>query len=121
MWEFIAGILEIFLNVLELIAILVSIFTFFFLMFNKFNRALKVILSPCGLGFFAKLKVLFLCRKSAIVKRAFLEFSILKTQGYGMTSAEWRTIINEFKTFLNASNNEFVYVIPNCTILIGED
>lgn len=116
-----SNLLELFLNVLEFLALIVSIITFFYLMFNKFSMALKKILAPCGLGFFLRIKVLFLCRKSAVKKRAFIEFAMLKTQGYSEISPEWKRIINEFKSFYSETQSNLVYTLPNCTLLIGED
>ena len=111
-----ASNLSLFLNTLELIALAASAITFFILMFNKYNKGLKAVLSPCGLGVWARLKVLFICRKSVLKKRAFIEFAILKTQGYSTVSGEWKTIINEFKTFYNENRSELVYSKPNCTV-----
>ena len=116
-----ASNLSLFLNTLELIALAASAITFFILMFNKYNKGLKAVLSPCGLGVWARLKVLFICRKSVLKKRAFIEFAILKTQGYSTVSGEWKTIINEFKTFYNENRSELVYSIPNCTVLLGKN
>ena len=92
-----ASSLELFLNVLELLALFASAFTFFFLMFNEYSKALRKILAPCGLGFWARLRVLFICRKSVVKKRAFIEYAILKSQGHGTVASSWHTIINEFK------------------------
>ena len=116
-----ASSLELFLNTLEFIALIASCVTFFFLMFNQYAKALKYILAPCGLGFWGRLRILFLCRKSPVMKRAFLEFAMLKTQGRGKVAGEWRSIINEFRAFYATVQGELVYTIPNCTLLIGED
>lgn len=89
-------------------------------MINKFSKALKEILSPCGINMFCRMRVLFLCRKSTIKKRAFLEFAILKTQGYTTASQEWNAIINEFKVYYSDGISELKYNIPNCTTIIGE-
>lgn len=64
--------LELFLNVLELLALSVSAITFFVLMLNKYSKALRKILSPCGIGFWARLRVLFICRKSQVKKELLL-------------------------------------------------
>lgn len=116
-----SAVLELFLNVLEALALIVSVVTFFVLMLNQYARALKEILSPCGLGFWKRMRVLILCRSSVVKKRAFLEFALLKTQGRGVTSAEWRAIINEFKAYYSESQAKPKFSIPNCTLLIGED
>ena len=42
--EYIASVIEIFLNMLELVTLIVAITTFFFLMINKFSKALQKIL-----------------------------------------------------------------------------
>lgn len=114
-------ILELFLNTLEFLALITSVTTFLILMFNKFASGLKYIFAPCGLGFFRRLSVLFICRQSYIKKRAFIEFALLKTQGRPVISSEWKTIINEFKGFYNENSGNLVYSIPNCTLLIGDN
>lgn len=113
--------IEIFLNVLEFITLAVSLTTILFFMLNKFSKGLKKIFAPCGLGFFNRLKILIACRNSAHKKRAFIEFALLKTQGYGTINSEWKSIINQFKVFYAQNENELVYTIPNCTVLIGSD
>ena len=113
--------LELFLNILEFLALIVSAFTFFFLMFNEYSKALRMILAPCGMGFWPRLRVLFLCRKSVVKKRAFIEYAILKSQGHGAISSSWHSIINEFKAFYYTDQANLVYSIPNCTTLIGAD
>lgn len=113
--------LELFLNVLEFLALLASIFTFLFFMMNQYTKALRAVLSPMGMGFWNRLRVLFLCRKSAVKKRAFLEYALLKTQGRGMIFSSWNALINEFKAFYPEGQAEIVYTIPNCTALIGAD
>lgn len=114
-------VLEILLNILEAFALIVSVTTFFVLMLNKFSHGLKFIFSQCGLGFFNRLRILFICRKSYIKKRAFIEYAILKTQGCAVISSEWRSIINSFKGFYSENNSELLYTIPNCTLLIGDE
>ena len=116
-----SGYLEFLLNMLQLTAVAVSCLTFFFLMFNKFSNGLKVILAPCGFNTKARLKTFFVCRQSLVKKRAFLEYAMLKSQGYVLISSEWHSIINEFKVFYDDNNSNLVYNIPNCTVLIGED
>lgn len=113
-------ILELFLNSLEALAMVASIATFFYLMLNQYSKALKKILGPCGMGFVERTKALFLCRKSSVKKRAFIEFAMLKTEGYSYSRAEWKTIINEFKSFYNEGQS-LTYTLPNCTTLIGEE
>lgn len=115
------NVLELFLNIIELLALSTSFTTFFFLMINKYSKALKEILSPCGISLFSRVRVLFLCRKSPIKKRAFIEFAILKTQGYTAVSKEWNAIINEFKAYYSDGISELTYNIPNCTTIIGDD
>ena len=70
------SILEGFLNVMEFVAILISVTTVLFLMFNKFSKGLKVVLGPCGFPLRARLRVLFICRSSFVKKRAFLEYAM---------------------------------------------
>ena len=93
------NIIEIVLSVLEFLALAASVVTFFVLMLNKYSKALKKILVPLGMRFFTRLRVLVLCRRSPLKKRAFLEFSLLKTGGRSVNTAEWRSIINGFKAF----------------------
>lgn len=115
-------ILELFLNILETIAILISVVTFFVLMINKYNTALRKILSPCGIGFWARIRVLFICRKSQNKKRAFIEYAIFKTGGCPVINSEWHNIINSFKAYyseIDPVNPK--YSIPNCTSLIEND
>lgn len=121
MFELFVEYLDISLNFLELFALIASVFTFFFLMLNQYSKALRVILGPCGMSFWARVRVLFLCRKSPVKKRAFIEFAILKTQGYATVPQQWHAIINEFKAFYQDSQSAPVYTIPNCTGLIGDD
>lgn len=114
--------LELFLNVLEFIALIASVIAFFTLMLNKFSRALKKILMPYGMGFWARLKALLICRKSQTKKRAFIEYAILKTGGSPIINSEWHTLINEFKTYyFDSSQSSLKYLIPNCTQLIDKD
>ena len=120
LWEF-SSALELFLNILEFVALIASVVTFLVLMFNKFSKALRVILGPCGMGFWARIRTLFICRKSAVSKRAFIEFALLKTQGYGTISSAWHSIINEYKAIYLSEQNGYVYTIPNCTALIGQN
>ena len=115
-----SAVLELFLNVLEFSALIVSAITFFILMLNQYSKALKQILGPCGIGFGARLRVLFLCRKSPVKKRAFLEFAILKTQGRSVLKSDWRQIIGEFKASYS-EQSEMRYSVSNCTSLIGDD
>lgn len=120
--EIFPSVLEFFLNMLEFIALVISVSTFFILMVNKFSRALKVILGPCGLGPFRRLRVLFICRKSQIKKRAFLEYAILRTKGCTVVGSEWGTIINGFKNFYTeVEQGELTYNLPNNTLLIGRE
>lgn len=114
------NIIEIVLSVLEFLALAASVVTFFVLMLNKYSKALKKILVPLGMRFFTRLRVLVLCRRSPLKKRAFLEFSLLKTGGRSVNTAEWRSIINGFKAFYTDSASKSVYVLSNCTPLIGE-
>lgn len=114
--------LELFLNVLEFIALVVSVVTFFVLMINKYSEAMRKILGPCGMGFHPRLRVLFICRKSQVKKRAFLEYAILRTGGRPVINSEWNTIINEFKTFYaDTEQSGLTYTLPNCTPLIEKD
>jgi len=119
--EMITGYLEMFLNIVEFAAMVVSVFMFFFLMLNQFSKALRMILIPCGMPLICRIKALFLCRKSPLKKRAFIEFALLKTEGYTTTAQEWHSILNEFKAFFQEGQAEPVYEIPNCTVLIGEE
>ncbi len=111
--------LDLSLNVMELVALLVSVVTFFIIMLNKFSKALKQILGPCGIDFFSRTSVLLICRKSERKKRAFIEFSMLKTKGATVLRSEWKKIITEFKSFYN-DQGDLVYSISNCTALISE-
>lgn len=116
------SILELFLNVLEFLAIVVSVITFFVLMINKYSKALRKILGPCGIGFWPRMRVLFLCRKSQIKKRAFIEYAILKTGGCPIIDSEWGTIINGFKAYYSdPGQGDLKYSIPNCTPLIEKE
>lgn len=120
--EQLPSVLELFLNVLEFIALVVSVVTFFVLMINKYSKAMRKILGPCGMGFRPRLRVLFICRKSQVKKRAFLEYAILRTGGRAVINSEWNTIINEFKTFYaDAEQTGLKYTLPNCTPLIEKD
>lgn len=112
--------LELFLNILEFLALVTSVTTFFFLMINKYSKALKEILMPCGINLLSRMRVLFLCRKSPIKKRAFIEFALLKTQGHPAVVKEWQSIINEFKAYYSESS-VLIYNIPNCTAIIGDE
>jgi len=118
---FIQQYLSFFLTIINSLAIIASIVTFFFFMINKFSKALKYILSSYGFSLFHRIKVLFLCRKSPVKKRAFIEFAMLKSEGYGNTSSEWNSIINEFKAFYAVNEQSLIYTISNCTLLINED
>ena len=120
--ETIASVLEIFLNLLELVTLIVAVTTFFFLMINKYSKALQKILGPNGLGPFLRLRVLFLCRKSQIKKRAFIEYAILQTGGDLVSRAEWLAIINGFKAFyVESEQGSLCYTLANCTPLIESD
>ena len=114
--------LDLFLNLVEILAIIVSVSTFFILMFNKYNKALKSILGPCGINFITRIRALFCCRKYQVKKRAFIEYAILKTGGYPVIKSEWNQIINSFKTFYNDANQgHLTYEIPNCTLFIDSE
>lgn len=114
--------LDLFLSIIEFIAIVISVITFFVLMINKYSKALRKILSPCGLGFWPRLRVLFICRKSQVKKRAFLEYAILKTGGCPVIHSEWHAIINGFKAYYSDTNpGALKYSIPNCTPLIEKE
>lgn len=114
--------LEVFLNVLELLAIVASVTTFFFLMINKYSKALKCILGPCGMGFGPRVRALFCCRRSQVKKRAFIEYAILQTGGAPVIHSEWQAIINGFKAFyVDADQENLKYTVPNCTSLIGTE
>lgn len=118
--DLILNILEAFLNILEFAALCISVITFFVIMFNKFSRALKKLLAPFGLRLWRRLRVLILCRRSPLKKRAFLEFALLKTGGRPLSSAEWKTLYNEFKAHYAEGSREQIYVLENCTPLLGE-
>ena len=109
------------LSIINVTVILSSCVMFFFLMINKFSKALIYVLASSGFGVGPRCRVLFMCRKSPIKKRAFLEFAMLKSQGYGKAPSEWHSIINEFKAFYAINELNLTYSIPNCTVLIGED
>ena len=97
------------LSILNAAAIIISIAMFFFFMINKYSNALKYVLASTGFGAFPRLRVLFICRKSPIKKRALLEFAMLKSQGYGKMSSEWHSIINEFKAFYSINEQNLTY------------
>lgn len=109
------------LNVIEAITLVVTVSTFLYLMLNKFLKALHFIFAKTGLPIFTRLRILFICRKSFIKKRIFIEFAILKTQGHFKTRKEWRRIINEFKDYYLISNGEYYFDIDNITYLITEE
>jgi hypothetical protein len=90
-------------------------------MINKFSKALKHILAPTGFGLLLQLRALWICRKSPVKKRAFIEFAILESQGSSKTSSDWHSIINKFKTFYAINEQNMTYNISNCTLLIGEE
>jgi hypothetical protein len=90
-------------------------------MINKFSKALKYILASCGFGMWHRIRVLVVCRQSPVKKRAFIEFAMLKSQGYGKMSSEWHSIINEFRVFFAINERNMTYTVPNCTMFIGED
>ena len=114
--------LELFLNIFELVAIVISVSTFFFLMINKYSKALRKILAPCGMGFMPRFRALFVCRKSQTKKRAFIEYAILKTGGSPVINSEWHAIINGFKVYYSDTKQEALkYSIPNCTPLIEKE
>lgn len=115
------SILENVLNVIQAITVAFAVITFLYLMFSKFLRGLRRVFAKTGLGFFAKIRVLFICRKSFYDKRLFFEFAILKTRGQFHSSKEWRSIISEFKDFLAKDHDHPMYEIPNCTYLITDE
>ena len=118
----IPSILELFLNIIEFVALLFSAITFFMLMINKYSKALKHILSPCGMGLGPRLRVMFICRKSQVKKRAFIEYSIIKTGGFPVINSEWHAIINGFKVYYSdTKQSSLKYSIPNCTPLINKE
>jgi hypothetical protein len=116
-----SAILSLVLNIFQVIAIFTSFIMFFFLMINKFSKALKYILASSGFGIGPRIRALFYCRQSPVKKRAFIEFSMLKSLGYGMVSSEWHSIINEFRVFYAINEANMTYTVPNCTLFIGED
>ena len=120
-FETVGNTIEFFLNIVELIALILSIITFVYVMFNKFSKALKTILGPCGLTVGNKLRILFICRRSPVRKRTFIEYAILKTQGYCITKAEWRALIIEFQSKYLDNDDRPSYRVDNCTVLIGKD
>ncbi len=113
--------LEFFLNGLEFAALAASVGTFFILMLNQYSKALKIILGPSGLSLWPRIRVLVICRSSIVKKRAFIEFAIMKTQGYASVPSKWHSIINEFKAYYQEGQSEQLYIIPNCTCLISEE
>jgi hypothetical protein len=113
--------MELLLNSFEFIAIIASFIMFFFLMINKFSKALKYVLASTGFSLWPRIRALIVCRQSPVKKRAFIEFAMLKSQGYGKTSSEWHSIINEFRVFYAMNERDMTYTVPNCTMFIGED
>lgn len=116
----ISDTLEMILNILEFVALVASLCTFFFLMINQYAHLLRRVLGPLGLGWGLRLWVMILCRRSPLKKRAFVEFSLLKTQGLPLERKEWQLLIGQFKAFYDEGSERPVYPIPNCTALIGE-
>ena len=108
---------EIVLNLIEAIAIIISIITFFYLMFNRFSVGMRKILSPLGLGWFNRIKVLFICRKSQNKKRFFIEYALLKTQGVPLIGKEWKYLISSFKSFYSEKEEETIYTAKNVSAL----
>lgn len=113
--------IELVLNVIEAIAIIVSVVTFLYLMFNKFSVGLRRILSSLGLGLGNGLRILFICRKSQNKKRMFLEYAILETKGIPIIRKQWSYLISSFKTFYALNEDKSVYSIKNCTLLTTQD
>ncbi len=117
---FISDVVQVPLNLIAFIALLASIVTFFAFLRNLYAKGLRDILLPCGCTFRPRLRILFLCRRSPLKKRIFIEYALLKTQGHTIVPSQWNLIINDFKLFYNESASKHVYTIPNCTALIGE-
>lgn len=109
--------LELVLNIVEAIALIVSIITFLYLMFNKFSIGLRRILSPLGLGPFGRLHALFICQRSQNKKRYFIEYAIMMTGGIPMIRKDWKSLISSFKSFYSKEEDKTIYSIKNCTLL----
>ena len=110
--------LELVLNIFEAIAIIISVITFLYLMFNKFSIALRRILSPLGLGPGGRLRALIICRQNQNKKRLFIEYAILETGGNPIIRKDWKTIISSFKSFYATQGEEEAnYSLKNITIL----
>jgi len=113
--------LELVLNVIEAIALIVSIVTFLYLMFNKFSVALRRILGPLGFGFFRRIKALFLCRQSQNKKRFFIEYALMESGGVPQIGKQWKKIFASFKGFYASDEENSIFVVPNCTYLLGQN
>ena len=109
--------LELVLNIVEAIALIASIVTFFYFMFNKFSVGLRRILGPLGLGFWRGIRVLFLCRQTQNKKRFFIEYALMETEGIPQIGKQWKKLIASFKGFYASNEENAIYVIPNCTVL----
>ena len=116
-----SSVLELILNTIEAIALAVSIITFFYMMFNKFSKALRSVLAPIGFGVRLRIRALILCRSSETKKRAFIEYALLKTEGAGTIYSKWSSIIKQFKVFYKRDSDNMIYPIDNCTCLISEE
>ena len=120
--ENVSSVLDLIMNGLGFIAAVVSVITLIIFMVNKYSKALKEILSPCGMGFWPRLRTLVMCRKSQIKKRAFIEYAIVETGGFTVNRSEWNAIINGFKAYYSDSEQgELSYTMPNCTLLIYKE
>ena len=113
--------LELVLNIIEAIALIVSIVTFLYLMFNKFSVALRRILGPLGFGFFRRIKALFLCRQSQNKKRFFIEYALMESGGVPQIGKQWKKIFASFKGFYASDEENSIFVVPNCTYLLGQN
>ena len=109
--------IELVLNIIEGITIIIAVVTFFYLMFNKFSKALRKILGPLGLGPWNGLKVLFMCRKSHNKKRFFIEYALFETEGNTLIGKKWSELIASFKGFYAINEDKTIFIIPNCTLL----
>jgi len=117
-YNFLVNGLEFFKNVIEIIAVFLSVISFIYFNLNRFSKVVRALFAKKGLNIFSQIRIVFTCRKSLIKKRAFLEFAMLRTQGNRIEMHEWKRLINEFKNFFEKNETSLVYTIPNCSLLI---
>ena len=108
-------------NYIQTGALLVGIGTVLYMMFRGFAEAIHQILGQVGIPRLVQLRALFICRNNPVIKRAFIEFSILKTRGQMQSRRDWTALVNEFRRFYQESPAAPVYTLENCTSLLGAE